>query len=377
MSEYNQTKILKIAKRYANSKRPYLLVNPIQAKHVPTRPGDAICMMRDLGEQVSKKYPDTGVVIAFAETATAIGTFVASCFKDCTYVQTTREAYPSDSDCMCFQEEHSHAVEQKLCKTHLLKAFESTETVILVDDEISTGKTLINIVKEIKEAYPCTEDKQFVSVSIINRLSDENVDLLLKNGIKCECLLKIANQNYDKVVENIQIDAPSELTDGAEFSVEKINMHGVGNPRVGLAINGYVTNCQRLATDVFKRLRNNLKSSKKVLVLGTEEFMYPSLVLAQEIENRVKGCSAFVHATTRSPIGVCKIEGYPIQNGYRLRSFYDNERQTFLYNLDYYDEVIILTDGDVDSTGGLKDVISALSLYGCKNFFAIRSVDCV
>lgn len=39
MHPYTAAGTLRIAKRYNNPKRSYLLVNPLQAKHIPVSPG--------------------------------------------------------------------------------------------------------------------------------------------------------------------------------------------------------------------------------------------------------------------------------------------------------------------------------------------------
>ena len=57
MSEYTIDNVLRIAKRHNNAKRSYLLVNPLQAKHMPVKPSQALEMMHCLGENLYKKYP--------------------------------------------------------------------------------------------------------------------------------------------------------------------------------------------------------------------------------------------------------------------------------------------------------------------------------
>ena len=70
-----------------------------------------------------------------------------------------------------FSEEHSHAVEQKLCGDRLEARLKETEWVILVDDEISTGKTLRNMVRKLREQYPGFGEKRLVAASLLNRVS--------------------------------------------------------------------------------------------------------------------------------------------------------------------------------------------------------------
>ena len=78
MNTYTADNILRIAKRFNNQKRTYLLVNPLQAKHIPVSPKASLGMMKALGDMLANKYPDTKLVIGFAETATAIGAVVAA-----------------------------------------------------------------------------------------------------------------------------------------------------------------------------------------------------------------------------------------------------------------------------------------------------------
>lgn len=72
MTTFTQNDVLVLAKRHHNTKRTYLLVNPLQAKHLPVSPSKSLEMMTCLGKQIAQKYPSAKLVIGFAETATAI-----------------------------------------------------------------------------------------------------------------------------------------------------------------------------------------------------------------------------------------------------------------------------------------------------------------
>ena len=63
--QYTVEQILRLAKRYNNTKRLYSLVNPIQGKHVPSRASEALEMMRCLGEKLAARYPAARLVIGF------------------------------------------------------------------------------------------------------------------------------------------------------------------------------------------------------------------------------------------------------------------------------------------------------------------------
>ena len=153
MHPYTAADTLRIAKRYNNPKRSYLLVNPLQAKHIPVSPAAALEMSGCRGDQVAAKYPEARLVIGFAETATAIGAAVAARLgPDCLYVHTTREAL--DGDWILFREEHSHAAEHRLCADQLADWIDRSPAIVFVDDEFSTGRTLINMVQQLRERYP-------------------------------------------------------------------------------------------------------------------------------------------------------------------------------------------------------------------------------
>ena len=50
------------------------------------------------------------------------------------------------------------------------------------------------------------------------------------------------------------------------------------------------------------------------------------------------------HATTRSPLEVSVQEDYPLRERYPMESLYEDGRPVFLYNLEKYDLVVIVTD---------------------------------
>ena len=182
MHPYTAADTLRIAKRYNNPKRSYLLVNPLQAKHIPVSPAAALEMMGALGDQVAAKYPEARLVIGFAETATAIGAAVAARLgPDCLYVHTTREAL--DGDWILFREEHSHAAEHRLCADQLADWIDRSPAIVFVDDEFSTGRTLINMVQQLRERYPRLGERRLAAASILSRVSPENQARLAEAGI--------------------------------------------------------------------------------------------------------------------------------------------------------------------------------------------------
>ena len=49
MNSYTKNDLLKLAKRHHNTKRTYLLVDPLQGKHIPVSPTESLKMLGTLG----------------------------------------------------------------------------------------------------------------------------------------------------------------------------------------------------------------------------------------------------------------------------------------------------------------------------------------
>ena len=369
---YTKENVIKIAKRNNNIKRSYLLVNPLQAKHVPVSPTKSLDMMNELGRILKEKYPKTRLVIGFAETATAIGASVANCFENCIYVQTTREKMQAEDNCLIFAEEHSHAVEQKLSTANLRQALNNTDTVVFIDDEISTGKTLINIINQMRNEFDMLSSKQIVVASIINRVSEEKLEMLKSASIECEQLVKITHDDYDSMLSELDTIPPKKAESKFDSAPMLFDRLPLQNPRRCVDISQYTNSCISVANSVINQISHRLHSAKRVLVLGTEECMYPALILGRELEKNYLECRVFCHATTRSPIEALNEGDYPIKNGYQIHSFYDNDRVTFLYNISSYDYVIVVTDAPCVNKNGINDIAQLFSLKDDENYCLVK-----
>ena len=356
---YEINNVLRVAKRHKNNKRSYLLVNPLQSKHIPVSPTIALDMMKTLGDKVASKYPDTKLVIGFAETATAIGAMVAaSLAEDCVYIHTTRENFNDKYNFIDFLEEHSHAPEQSLYCDKLNDWLKNTSTVVFVDDELSTGKTLRNIIHQLKTEYPILNNKKIVAASIINRLSFENENLLKSDGIGCEYLVKLSELNFD--LSNLIAYAPKILNSSNELS-EKILFNrkiSLSNPRLGVSIHNYIKEINIIGNE----LLNSVDVNNSILMLGTEECMFPAIIIGKTLETQ--GFNVVSHSTTRSPIEISCQNNYPITEGYQLSSFYDINRTTYIYNLQYYDLIFVISDVENWKLESIHSLLATLKVHG-------------
>lgn len=362
-TSYTKETTLRVAKRYRNAKRAYLLVNPLQAKHMPVSPTEALTMMRTLGVGLRQEFPGARLVLGFAETATALGAAVASRLgPDCAFLTTTREAGEGPG-WVRFLEEHSHAAEQKLWGGDLDALLQETDTVLFVDDEISTGKTLRNMVAQLTRRWPALGEKTLVAASLLNRVTPEQEKALADAGITCRCLVRLPQEDHTAQVADWTVtEAPPAVPQNLSFRQETLPGEGLLDPRKTLRIGAYDGSCQAVAEAMLSHTLGPVETLGKTLVLGTEECMYPALRLGERLERL--GAEVCCHATTRSPIGLCDAPGYPIRSGWKLPSFYEEERTTYVYNLKEYDTVIVLSDTKKTDLRAIQALASVLT---CKH----------
>lgn len=329
--------LVTVCKRDSNLKRDYLFVNPTQGKHLPVNPSKTLKLFNCLAEEVNKitNKDEKVMVIGFAETATAIGRQVASRLPNCIYrTQTTRENFYSEV-LVNFEEEHSHATAQRLYgNVGLLK---DVDRIIFVEDEITTGNTILNLVKKLRELTP---NMKFTVASILNWQDEESQKLFSEFSIETTYLVK-------GILKNLKSKVPAQCSKPIVInSVQKNNVQCTAVPSQEF---NYLT--ERLGgkskywlnNDILSAIRElRIEPNDKVLVIGTEEYMFMGLKVAEVIER--KAPSTYFQATTRSPIGICGADGYAIKSGYTLPSIYDTKRTTYLYNLEDYTRVVIVTD---------------------------------
>lgn len=377
---YQQKDLVRIAKRENNTKRGYLVVDPLQGKHVPVEPSKALNLFKSLAEKLQGKYEgERLLLIGFAETATAIGAQAAITLGT-KYIQTTREVIP-DVSYLFFSEAHSHATEQKLVKDDIDRVINETDRIVFVEDEVTTGNTIMNIIRIIRREYQ--RKIKFAVASLLNGMTEEYLKIYREEEIELHYLVKTDHSGYSAIAEKYHCDGLSIRAIQEDHTQEKlavsiqdkiwnelphiISIPGWMNARRFVDAKQYETACKKLAETVIAE--TSVKQGERVLVIGTEEFMYPALLTGYEIEKM--GCVVRCHSTTRSPIAVSTEEEYPLHCRYELRSLYDPDRKTFIYDLENYDRVIVMTDAALASLKGLETLIYALRMKN-ENITVIR-----
>lgn len=349
--------IITVEHRSNNPKRDYLFVNRIQGKHIPCSPSKMIDMCKDLADEVNKQQEYKNIlVVGFAETATAIAHFVAKELNNCKYVMcTTREDMSSvGRQLITFEEEHSHATTQMLytynneCGQIDLK---SIDFILFVEDEISTGNTILNFIKAFRKQNVIGDNVEFGVASICNWQDDKNRNLFKQENIKRYYLI---SGELKDVNAKLAISANDIITDMSN------NRRLISfKPIKQLVFNtGYFNNCRlgRLPDSAILPMELLRKftgiKNTTVRVIGTEECMAPSIELGYYLEVE-KNNKVICHSTTRSKIDIMRTVGNKdsfIDSGINIPSVYEKDRDTYIYNIDNRTEyTIVVTDKDVNS----------------------------
>ncbi|MFI9543232.1 phosphoribosyltransferase [Streptomyces sp. NPDC052016] len=163
------TDLLGLALR-RNPKRAHLLVSNVLGKHVPQSPsvvyGHGFALGRRVRDLLGEEAGEA-VVLGYAETATGLGHSVADGVGSAPYVHSTRRPVPGVARAGGFEESHSHAT------SHLLlpedpALLAGDGPLVLVDDEFSTGNTVLNTIRDLHERYP---RRRYVVVALVDMRS--------------------------------------------------------------------------------------------------------------------------------------------------------------------------------------------------------------
>ncbi|WP_206306388.1 phosphoribosyltransferase domain-containing protein, partial [Streptomyces humi] len=161
-----------------NPKRAHLLVSNVLGKHVPQSPsvvyGHGFGLGRRVRDLLGEEEAARSVVLGYAETATGLGHSVADGIGLAPYLHSTRRPVEGVTPAGGFEESHSHAT------SHLLlpadpALLSGDGPLVLVDDEFSTGNTVLNTVRDLHARYP---RKRYVVVALVDMRSPEDAGRL-------------------------------------------------------------------------------------------------------------------------------------------------------------------------------------------------------
>ncbi|WGP09873.1 phosphoribosyltransferase [Streptomyces sp. SH5] len=332
-----------------NPKRAHLLVSNVLGKHVPQKPSVVYGAGYGLGERVREllgaEEARRAVVLGYAETATGLGHAVADGLRDAPYLHSTRRPVAGVRQAGGFEEAHSHATSHLLLPEDpgLLAPGAGASTLVLVDDEFSTGNTVLNTIRALHETHP---RDRYVIVALVDMRSPADRDRLTVFAAEIGARVDLVTRSTgtvtlpDGVLERGQAlvaAQEAEAAEEAEAAQEAEAEAGSASApapapvtRVDLAWPAGVpdggrhgfTPAHRAALeaalpDMAERIADALADGARqgrVLVLGFEELMYAPLRLGTALEKALgAGTDIRYSTTTRSPVLAVDDPGYAIR----------------------------------------------------------------
>jgi adenine/guanine phosphoribosyltransferase-like PRPP-binding protein len=408
-----------------NPRRAQLLVSRVLGKHVPTDPrlvraaglllgglvADALAgrpprplpvsllhaavdgdrtstiALHEAAQAAIGEPPDA-LVLGFAETATALGHCVAEGLGGADVLHSTRRPASGFATAGGFTEEHSHATDHLLLPADA-RLLRGGRPLVLVDDELSTGRTALNTITALHRAAP---RERYVVAALVDvrppggelaagvaalgagldvvALTRGAVDLPSDIAERAAALRAeldagrgevggatraqsgSAPRDPDSRVELGALGWPAGLPAGARHGCGAAEHRALAASLPGLA--------DRLAGAA------GLRPGDRTLVLGTEELMQLPLRLAQTLADA--GHDVAFSTTTRSPAMVVAEPGYALTSGITFPAHddpADGPGPRFAYNIGaaHWDHVLVVVDPPADTPVLRAGLLPALAPY--------------
>lgn len=357
-----------------NPKRAHLLVSNVLGKHVPQRPSRVYGAGFGLGEEVrallGADESARAVVLGYAETATGLGHAVADGIGVAPCLHSTRRPVAGVARAGGFEESHSHAT------SHLLlpedpALLAGDGPLVLVDDEFSTGNTVLNTIRALHARYP---RERYVVVALVDMRSPADHARLsafaTELGARVDLVTLAAGTVHlpEGVLERGQAlvaqysgtpfpgAAPSTPATAPPDGVAPVDLAWPDGLPDG-ARHGFTpahrTRLEAALPAMADRIAARLGATPgKILVLGFEELMYTPLRLALALEHA--GLDVRYSTTTRSPVLPVDDPGYAIRTRIAFPAHdapADGPGERYAYNVAGagFDTVVAVVDSTADT----------------------------
>ena len=332
--------LFRIAARQ-NPKRGFLFVSTVLGRHIPVRPSLHRAALRQLAQRCLTYLTEGPVlVMGFAETAIGLGAGVAEEIarhhKGTAFLPTTRHPVPGRG-WLGFSEPHSHASAHEILlpPPHPAWAGDHPDrTLVLVDDEMTTGTTIVNLVSALQSAglafarvllVTLTDWSEGRAAALLRSragLTDVH-SLSLMQGDWCWA------QDETRPPDTIpQLEDPSPIAawipaPDTPFAAPRLGITGFDAPPL--------PDLPALAS---------FQPDQRVLVIGSGEHVWQPFRLAEGIEEL--GCEIAFCATTRSPIHL----GETIASKITFPDHFGLGIPMYLHNVtrSAWDRVILMTE---------------------------------
>ena len=382
---YQLEDLLGFAQRI-NPKRAFLFVSKVLGRHIPVAPGTMRHAFTDLANLVPDDLPDPILVIGMAETAVGLSAGVHQAlqtrYPNALLLNSTRHSQHNKNNTetllTTFSEDHSHA-SQHLIYQSADKAIQAqllaSKTLIMVDDEASTGNTCVNVVTALRNAG-LTELEQVHLTTLVdwslnqNQAQadvDDNISARLPNIDFHRHHLLSGAWTWTDAPNPEPITMPSvDTTEAGSYALGDTGNWGrfpTLDSTDGFAF--YLTKFQA-AFNLFNQQAQSEKASfekeqlpQRILVLGSNEFVWLPFLLAEWLETQTQNATVKFSALTRSPIAL----GGAITTMLSFSDNYGLGMTNFAYNVEPsdWDLIVLCVETSADSVDEMwKDLDNVL-----------------
>lgn len=322
-----------------NPKRPFVFVSHVLGKHKPARPEALRAAQARLADSLPAR---PAVFIGMAETATGLAEGVFDCWRRRTtgqgvYLSTTR--YPiARQPSLDFKEAHSHATDLRLyypqCQ-HLRERASQLDSVVLIDDELSTGKTFESLVAALRRFMPRLNNVDVVALTDFSggRVARRLGAIPGIDSVRVSTLLQ-GSFEFQQTSPVQPAASPAQLQVSCRRSRMAPHPARLGYEQAPAVDPDNLHWCREFA------------QGSSVTLLGTGECMYPAQLLAEQLEQ--EGLDVLLQSTTRSPL---QIHG-AIQCVRQVTDPYGEGIPNFLYNPPGAERKLII----IHETGRNEDI---------------------
>ena len=387
---YQLEDLLGFAQRI-NPKRAFLFVSKVLGRHIPVAPSTMRDAFTDLANLVPSALPKPILVIGMAETAVGLSAGVHQAlqtrYPNALLLNSTRHTQHSDNNSEAllttFNEDHSHASQHLIYQSTDSVTQEqllASKTLIMVDDEASTGNTCVNVVTALRDAGLTQLEQVHLTTLVDWSLDQENTNQQTDDIMPARMADRLTGIEFHR---HHLLSGAWQWTDAP--NPEPITMPSVDTTAAGSQALGFTGNWGRFptlnSTDGFNNYLSSFQAAfasfhnqdsfdvtqlpKKILVLGSNEFVWLPFLLAEWLETTSQNLKADTNAIvkfsalTRSPIAL----GGAITT---MLSFHDNYglgMTNFAYNVDpdEWDLIVLCVETAADSVDamwrGLNNVL--------------------
>lgn len=309
-----------------NPKRGFLFVSKVLGKHVPAKPSVIRGVHRMLAAEIPPDLPGPVLFVGMAETAILLGHGVFDAYLDqrgsldVLFVHSTRYRLNRPT-AVEFCEEHSHAADHIIylpARAEDEALFRQAKSVVLVDDETSTGKTFANLARALHKVMPKLE---CVVTAVLTdwRGAERTQATHAAMTVHCRSVSLLSGQYSFTPAPGLASLVMPSVTGNGQY---KDHLVSARFGRLGISA---LRQLELRSMRPYHRPGGFIRQC--CLVVGTGEFVYHAFNLALGLEEDGIWDVRF-QSTTRSPALV----GGAIECAFAFKDNYDDGIDNFLYN---------------------------------------------